>query len=238
MRTPPLASRRTWLAALILLASSTSARASFLSESSIDATTRIISNYGVAGLQSGTLNPGELLAGSEARGTPTYSDVGFKFGLAGLSGKITSATFTVNVQMSQHTTGSSSTPIPLALTSFGTNTTPLTLNDFSTPPTVGITTIPVGLGAANNYQFAVSFDVTSFLGALVSIGSDGIGFQIDELLGQTGVLFGPLSNLPVANQGTLTVNYTPNAALPEPSSLVLCGLAAVVGLVGARYRRR
>jgi hypothetical protein len=85
-------------------------------------------------------------------------------------------------------------------------------------------------GADGFAPTTLSFDVTS----LAQSGGKDLGFILD-VSGNVEFYGTGASNSAYAP--SLTITYSP-AAVPEPSSLVLCGVAGVVGLSTARLRRK
>jgi PEP-CTERM motif len=162
-----------------------------------------------------------------------YNDSALKFDLTSLPPniRITSATFNFTVASSDQAMFEAPS---LDVGGIGSSSPTVTLPDFFSSRTSLGSTGPLPgypLGPVNE---TFNLDVTGFVQSLVNGGVSNVEFLTSEPV---------LGNATIYGDSTNGASYAPSlsitfGAVPEPSSLVLCGLAGLIGLAVSRVRRK
>ncbi len=161
----------------------------------------------------------------------SYSESAFKFNLSSLAGaQINSATFTFTI--------AGATPIydspSLNVSGYPSSSPTVTISDFTIPNVLLGATGPLPIKPSGLDQ-TFNIDATSYIQSLVNGGISNVGFLTSAGSRSIVYLYGDASS-GVSFAPTLTVNFD-TSAVPEPSSLALCGIAGLVGFVALRAAR-
>ncbi len=173
---------------------------------------------------------GAILAdGYERRYGGSYSESALKFDLGSIprGSQVTSATFRFTVAVAVTVLNAPT----LNVDTFPATGPPTAVADFSALTTkLGSTGSIANLAA----DLPFTFDVTSLVGSLAGGISPDIGFLLSVPSDSNVLIYGDDAANPAEFRPSLSITY--GATVPGPSSLILCGVAGVIGLAVARAR--